>query len=108
MTAILRKPAPQHTPKPWSLEELGYLVKDFLEYARQGLEWEDVDEAPAGRINYRRIGEYVSHMAGSDKYRPFIDLNYSELIDGDKEEAVVLAYFDKNGAEIGRLKIKRA
>ena len=95
-------------PKPWSLDELGNLVKDFLEYARKGIEWKDVDIAAAGRNNYAAIDQYISGNVSSDKYRPHIDLHYFERIDGHKEEAVVLAYCDRNGEEIGRLKIIRA
>lgn len=110
MAATHNKPTPrQDTPKPWALEELGHLVRDFMEYARKGIEWEDVDVAAAGRNNYAAIDHYIAGHAASKKYGPHISLHYFERIDGDKEEAIVLAYCDeRNGDEIGRLKIVRA
>lgn len=108
MTAITQTPIITQA-QLWKLEDLQELVKDFMNASRRGDEWEDVDEAIAGRYNYAAIGEYILRIAHSDKYRDFISLNYREIIDGGKEDGVIMAYYHEgNGDELGRLKIKRA
>lgn len=109
MTVQTHPPKHSAEAQKWSLDELGQLVNDFMEFARKGIQWEDAEQAAAGPYNFSAISQYISHRSTSSKYFGYIDLHYRERIDGDKQDAIILAYSDSlNGGEIGRLRITRA